>query len=208
MRYALLALLGVIFMAVGVMLVGGSVERVPALPGEAAGLVESGTVEALPPFALEATKGRFDNASLAGRWTFLFFGYTRCPDVCPAALGILRATAERLRLPGAASPAPSFQTVFVSVDPVRDSLDLLTAYLGAVDPAIVGATGTDTALQPLTRALGVDYRRNDATDAVNYTVDHSATLFLISPDGRLVARFPPPQSPERLADELQRLSRQ
>lgn len=172
------------------------------LPQEPSGPLAAATRLSLPAFALHGPRGAFANADLAGRWTFLFFGYTRCPDICPTALSLMTEVKGRL----AGAPAPVPQVVFVSVDPLRDTNALLAEYLAAFDASFVGVSGDDAALAPLAKALGVRYERHDSRDARNYTVDHSAVIYLLDPQGRLAAAFPPPQTPGVLAAEFRRLA--
>ncbi|HEY6897266.1 MAG TPA: SCO family protein [Rhodocyclaceae bacterium] len=161
--------------------------------------VKSATVlndeRSIPPFLLQRLGGTFSNADLAGKWTFLFFGYTQCPDVCPTALGLMRDV--RSRLAKAGKPLP--EVMFVSVDPARDTLELLANYVPAFDPAFRGATGSDEALAPLVKHFGIFYQRNDKTDPKHYTVDHSAAIYLVGPDGKMKAVFTPPHNPEQVA---------
>jgi protein SCO1/2 len=107
----------------------------------------------------------------------------------------------------AVAPAPTFQVVFVSVDPRRDTPQLLAEYMAAFDPSFIGVSGEDAALLPLTKSLGAYYRRNDGTDARNYTVDHSAAIYLIDPRGRLAAVFSPPQEASKMAADFRRIAR-
>ncbi len=192
---------GVMLALGGAALVWRSLPSGPAPAGEIPQAVETRSALPLPAFRLAGPRGEFRNADLLGRWTFMFFGYTQCPDVCPTALAVMKEVGANLR---AVPPAPTFEVVFVSVDPRRDTDQLLAQYLAAFDPGIVGVSGDDAALRPLTQALGVAYRRNDAEDARNYTVDHSAAIHLIDPQGRLAASFPPPQQAATLAAELRR----
>lgn len=187
----------------GGLLVWRSLPAGPAPAGEIPQAVNTPTAEPLPPFRLDGPKGKFGNANLLGRWTFLFFGYTQCPDICPTALALMKEVGTLVR---AVSPAPTFGVVFVSVDPRRDTHPLLAQYLASFDPDFVGISGDDAALSPLTTALSARYRRNDETDLRNYTVDHSAAIHLIDPQGRPVASFPPPQQAAKLATELRRMA--
>ncbi len=152
----------------------------------------------LPEFHLPATQGEFSNATLQGHWTFVLFGYTHCPDVCPTSLALL-AEVTRL-LPGKAAVP---QVVFVSVDAPRDSIELLKRYVPAFNPAFIGATGSDAALKALTRDLGVYYVRNVGETPGggndNYSVDHTSSFFLIAPDGSLRAVFQLPLEARQMA---------
>ena len=152
----------------------------------------------LPEFSLQIAGGSFTQQDLTGHWTFLFFGYTHCPDVCPTALSLMRDV--RSRLPASVA-AP--KVVFVSVDAARDSVELLNRYVPAFDPEFVGVTGSDEALAPLVKTLGVFYQRHEKEDPRNYTVDHSAAMYLISPQGGLKAVFMPPIPAERMAADYQ-----
>lgn len=187
----------------GGLLVWRSLPAGPAPAGEIPQAITAPMAEPLPPFRLAGPGGEFGNANLLGRWTFLFFGYTQCPDICPTALALMKEVGAQVR---AVSPAPTFEVVFVSVDPRRDTHALLAQYLAAFDPAFVGVSGDDAALLPLTQALAVRYRRNDETDSRHYTVDHSAAIHLIDPRGRPAASFPPPQQAATLVAELRRVA--
>lgn len=160
----------------------------------------------LPAFSLQGPRGLLTDADLRGGWSFLFFGYTQCPDICPTALALMKEVGAALVGDKAVPPAPTFRVVFVSVDPRRDSPELLGQYLAAFDPAFIGVSGGDAALAPLVAALGVYYRRNDATDGKNYTVDHSAAIHLIDPQGRLAAVFSPPQDAARIVADFRRIA--
>ena len=144
-------------------------------------------------------------ADFRGKVVVMFFGYTQCPDICPTALGLMKDLQARL---GAVPPAPTFQVVFISIDPARDTHALLGNYLAAFDPAFVGITGDDTELAPLTKDLGVFFQRNDTADKKNYTVDHSAAIYLINPKGQLVALFSPPQAADKMAADYRRITAQ
>jgi len=145
--------------------------------------------EPLPNFSLLRSGGKFGNADMAGYWTFIFFGYTQCPDVCPTALTILKELKTRLATEQASIP----KVVFVSVDPRRDDVELLSNFTAAFDPSFVGITGNEETLAPLVKHLGVFYQRNDQQDAKHYSVDHTAAIYLIDPQGRLKMVFGPPQ---------------
>ena len=200
-------------LAVGALLVAGggylAWRNFPGKPlpaGEIQRVIEVRDQEALPAFLLQGTRGEFSNQQLLGRWTFMFFGYTQCPDICPTALSLMKEIGRQLDANAAGSPTPGFQVVFVSVDPRRDTRELLSQYLAAFDPRFIGASGEDAALAPLAAKLGIRYRRNDETDRKNYTVDHSAAIHLIDPRGRVAAVFPPPQEAPRMAADFRRLA--
>jgi protein SCO1/2 len=164
--------------------------------GPTVNLLDDGRL--LPEFHLPSTRGEFSNATLQGHWTFVLFGYTHCPDVCPTSLALLAEVTRQLQ--GKTVPP---QVVFVSVDAPRDSVELLKRYVPAFNPAFIGATGSDTALKALTRDLGVYFVRNvDDTpggSSGSYSVDHTSSFFLIAPDGSLRAVFQLPQEAPQMA---------
>jgi protein SCO1/2 len=196
---------GAILAAGGGYLVWLSFPGKPLPAGEIPRVLEEREDVLLPAFRLQGTHGEFANDKLSGRWTFMFFGYTQCPDICPTALALMKDLKRQLEPNVAVSPAPTFQVVFVSVDPRRDTRELLAQYMAAFDPSFIGASGADAELAPLTATLGIRYQRHDETDRKNYTVDHSAAIHLIDPRGRLAAVFPPPQEASRMAIDFRRI---
>lgn len=152
-----------------------------------------------PPLPLDAidlvAKGgrHVDKAAFAGRWTFLAFGYTNCPDICPTILANLAAVRAEMakHLDDRALP----RVVFVSVDPARDSPDYLADYVGNFGTGFVGATGSRAAIDWLVKRLGAFYRLGRKDKDGYYSVNHSAEIYLIDPQARLRARFMPPLKP-------------
>jgi protein SCO1/2 len=154
----------------------------------------------LAPFALSEQSGRrYDNAALAGHPSLLFFGFTSCPDVCPATLAVL---AELNRDP----PLRDLAVLFVSVDPERDRPEALGTYLASFDPRIIGLTGNAAALAPLLHSLGAIAERVALPDG-SYTMDHTATLYLLDRRGRMRAVFSPPFATASLRADLERVAR-
>jgi protein SCO1/2 len=157
----------------------------------------------LPPLALVDQENRpFGVERLRGGWSFVFFGFTSCPDVCPVTMTALAQTRKLLAdLPEPARP----QVVMISVDPQRDTPERLAAYLKAFDPAFVGATGAKSAIDELAQRMGVLVATRPL-DGDNYTVDHSASVFLIDPNGALRALFSPPHQPQAIAEDYRRIA--
>ena len=179
----------------------------PAMPAGAVKTLAATVVSddrPLPPFRLASPQGEVTERSLLGHWTFVFFGYTQCPDVCPSSLSLLAQVEKKL----AARGKPRAAVLFVSVDPRRDTPELLGNFVPAFDPAFVGASGSDSALAPLAKHLGVFYQRHDGQDPRHYPVDHTAAIYLIDPQGRLKAVFSEAQDADRVADDFVTLSRQ
>ena len=130
-------------------------------------------------FALTATDGTaVTDQTYPGKWLIVYFGYTYCPDVCPATLmeiaGALNALGPR---------ADMVQGLFITVYPQRDTGAVLNDYLRSFDPRFVGLTGTHAQIAAAARAFHVFYERNDA-DGGNYLYDHSSYIYLVDPDGQ------------------------
>jgi protein SCO1/2 len=156
------------------------------------------------PFTLVDHTGKsFDNSALLGHWSFVFFGYTHCPDVCPTTLSVLNSVARKLE---GSDNQPRF--VFISIDPGRDTPEKLGQFVSYFNGSFIGATGTDDAINTLTRQLGVIYARgeeNAGTD--NYLMDHSASVLLFDPAGRFHAVFTPPLDAAGIASDFITISR-
>ena len=135
----------------------------------------------------------FERQRLQGKWTFLFFGYTHCPDICPLALASLADLFTRLKtVPDALQKA---QGVFVSVDPGRDNVELLNQYISYFNANFIAVTGHQVEIFNLTRQLGADYFIHPEEDeAGNYLVGHTADIFLLNPNGELQTRFKPDEN--------------
>jgi len=146
----------------------------------------------LAPFSLTDSNGQaFDLDRLRGKWSFVFFGYTNCPDVCPLTLSILNGVYQKLEK----TPADlaKTQVVFISVDPDRDKVPELKKYVHFFNPHFIGATGTIKQINNITKQLGVLYSyTKDPKSKAGYTVNHSAQILLVDPQGRERAIFSPP----------------
>ena len=139
--------------------------------------------------------GAFTRERLDGVWTFMFFGYTHCPDICPTTLATLRRIEHDL----AAHASAPRQHVLVSVDPARDTLEHLARYVSSFGPAFLGVTGSDGELSRLAREVGATWFRDEPQDDGSYFVEHSASIMLIDPRGRLVALFGMPHDSATIA---------
>jgi protein SCO1 len=162
---------------------------------------------ALPAFALIDHRGQpFGPAQLQGHWSLLFFGFTRCPDICPNTLGLLQAVSAALRQEDHPA-ADGLQVVFVSVDPRHDTPAALKSYVEYFDPAFLGVTGPEPELQKLTGGLYMPYTYVPVGQAGDYTVEHSGALVLLNPQAQAVAYFSPPLRAASIVDDLRRLLR-
>jgi len=143
--------------------------------------------KALAPLALQDQTGQpFTNDRLIGKWTFLFFGYTTCPDICPTTLSEFAQLVRQLP----AEQQIDTQVVFATVDPARDTVAQLHQYLPFFHPDFLGLTGASAATDALARDMGVAYAIV-AQQGGGYLVDHSVRVFLINPEGERYALFSP-----------------
>ncbi|HFE47751.1 MAG TPA: SCO family protein [Chromatiaceae bacterium] len=162
---------------------------------------------AIQPFKLTDFNGQpFTLHSLKGHWSFVFFGYTHCPDVCPLALSDMARTYNRL----ADDPKLQGNTefVFISVDPKRDTPKQLKEFVGYFNPEFLAATGSDEELTKLAKQMFVVYLRDDASGEENYDVAHSANISLIDPDGNFVAAFKGKHDPKAIAADFKKIVKQ
>ncbi|MBT8077112.1 MAG: SCO family protein [Gammaproteobacteria bacterium] len=155
---------------------------------------------ALPDFELVLHDGRaFTRDSLRDAWTLLFFGFTHCPDICPNTLQKLAMA--RAQLAGQQNSAALPRIVLISVDPDRDSGEILAEYVSYFGSGIAGATGSMEQLLVLTGHLGIFFQKDPATDG-NYNVSHSTAVLLINPDAELHAVLASPLTVEAVARDL------
>ena len=145
----------------------------------------------------------FNLDRMTGRWTLLFFGYTHCPDVCPVTMLVMKNALALMSESDADAESP--QVVFVSVDPARDTLEHMAAYVSHFSPDFLGVTGSDTNLKAFARQLGVLYIHAEPDADGNYLVDHTAAIFLVDPRGHLVALFQAPHQAQRIARDLPKI---
>ncbi|MDR2324675.1 MAG: SCO family protein [Acidovorax sp.] len=116
----------------------------------------------------------------AGKVTVVFFGYTQCPDVCPTTLQELVEAKQHMGAQG-----DKLQGVFVSVDPERDTPEVLKAYVGNFDPSMVALSGTPEQVAAMAKDFKVYYKKVEGTQPGTYTLDHTAGLYIYDPQGRL-----------------------
>ena len=151
----------------------------------------------LTAFALTDHQNRvFDLASLKGKWSFLFFGFTHCPDICPTTLTVL-ARARDIIAKNTVG-AEDIQFVFISVDPNRDTAGKLRQYVDYFDTTFLGVTGDNAQIGNLAGQLGAAYQVAFTPGMENYPVYHSTMVFLVDPRARYHAMFTPPLDAETI----------
>lgn len=158
-----------------------------------------------PDFTLTTHSGQpFRLSEQRGKVVVLFFGFTHCPDVCPTALGDLAAVFRRL-----GADADQVQVAFVTIDPARDTPELMARYVTLFDQRFIGLSGSQAAIDPIVKAYGVAVQRRDLPgSALGYTMDHSAFLYVIDKTGAWGQLFGPDLTVDQMADDLRYIVRE
>ena len=169
-------------------------------------MIQSGTYlskgRALPPFTLTSHQGTpFTQENFHDHWSFVFFGYTSCPEMCPRTLGIMQQLAQ---IVGSASHS---QFILMSIDPEHDTPARLKDYFS--QPAyqhlpFIWLTGDNTQIQQLTHKLGI-YVQEGGIPTDKSHLEHSGTLLLVNPQGEFIALFNNPDNPKLLARDFQKV---
>ena len=134
----------------------------------------------------------------SGHWNLLFFGFTHCPDICPTTMQVL-ATAKRQLADRDFEPLP--RLVLVSVDPERDTPDVIGRYIDHFGENNLGVTGDIEELRKLTNGLGIFFQKSGSDDD-NYSIDHTAAVLVINPRGQFHALFSAPHNVENYVNDL------
>jgi protein SCO1/2 len=171
----------------------------PAPLPQASSTASTGVAAIGGPFTMVDTEGRpATEAILQGKWSLVFFGYTYCPDICPATMTALSAA----KLQMAPAQAAQLQTVFVSIDPERDTPAQLKAYLQspAFPRPMVGLTGSPEQVKATAHAYRVFYARHG--EGADYLMDHNSAIYLMNPQGAFVRLVRPDAKPRDMAREI------
>lgn len=152
----------------------------------------------LPKFTLNGKQGEFKESDLLGKWSLIFFGYTSCPDVCPNTLHVMQQVAENV-----GGQDNDMQYVMVSVDPDRDTPERLNDYTTYFNPEFLGLTAEKKILDYLTYSFGATYIIEEHEENDNYLVDHTVSIFMVNPQGKLHALFQAPHVSAEIAADIQ-----
>lgn len=157
---------------------------------------QSGTASVGGPFSLTTQDGKtMTEKDLKGAPFLVFFGFTHCPDICPTKLF---ETSEVLRAAGA--KGEKLRALFVTIDPERDTPEVMKNYLGSFDPRIVGLSGDRPAIDAMVKAYRAYARKVPLKDD-DYTMDHTALVYLMGKDGSFIGAFNIEQPPAQVAQE-------
>ena len=137
------------------------------------------------PFSLVNQDGeRVTEKDFRGKYMLVYFGYTYCPDICPAELQVMSAALDEL-----GEKAENVTPVFITVDPERDTVEQMKSYVGNFHPRLVGLTGSKEDVQAAAKAYRVYYARAKSDSATDYLMDHASIVYLMSPEGEYLAHF-------------------
>ena len=157
-------------------------------------------------FILSDHNGKiFTEQDMQGKYALIFFGYTHCPDVCPTSLAVLTQALKRLGEQADKDQVDKIIPYFITVDPQRDTAKILNDYVKYFDKRMVGLTGSEQMIKRVVDQFKAKYQKEEIEeeqDPLLYTMDHTASLYLMAPDGRFITKFAHGISPDVLADEL------
>ncbi|MDO8837433.1 MAG: SCO family protein [Parvibaculum sp.] len=170
------------------------ISAVETRDGQAAGGARVGG-----PFTLVNEQGEsVTEADFRGRYMLIYFGFTFCPDVCPTELQVMASAIETL-----GPEAEKITPVFITIDPERDTPEVMARYVALFHPRLTGLTGTPEQIAAAAKAWHVFYRKaEDENSSEDYTMDHSSIVFLMGPEGEYLKLFGPGTGPDKMAEGI------
>jgi len=152
-------------------------------------------------FTLHSESGPVNLSDFRGKYVVLYFGYTRCPDVCPDSLAKLRQALSELK-----DGEDRFQVIFISVDYKSDTPETATGYARVFNPNFVGVTGSQEEIESVAKDFGIFYQLNESDpNSGAYTVDHTATTLVLDPNSNLILTWLYGMDPDQIADDMRTL---
>jgi protein SCO1/2 len=150
-------------------------------------------------FTLQSADGPVSVSDFRGKAVALFFGYTSCPDVCPTTLLRLSRAVDQLD----AADRDRVQVVFISIDPERDTPQRTSRYAQAVNPSFVGLSGTPQQIADVAAKYGIFYQKAEGSEATGYLMDHSATITVLNPAGKVELMWSPTVTADQMTSDLE-----
>src|SRR5882672_1954594 len=139
------------------------------------------------------------DADLKGKWSLVYFGYTHCPDACPTALNDIAIALDQL-----GPKREAVRAVFITVDPERDTPEVLKEYVASFDAPILALSGSPEEIARAAKAYRVYYAKHPEPGS-DYSMDHSSVIYVMDPEGRFTASFTHQSTPEEIAERLKKL---
>ncbi len=191
---------GLALIGVAAKLIGNTLAKAP--PPQINGIIFTDPTP-VEPFALKSAAGKsFTIQDLRDHWTFIYFGYTHCPDACPIAMYQLKVLETKLRK---MVPKQELSFVMVTIDPERDTPDLMQQYVNHFNPAFHGVSGDPKEIKSFATQFHVGYQRGEDNTAIGYAMYHSDTITVIDPQGQFAAVFASPHGPTNMANDFKKL---
>jgi protein SCO1/2 len=156
-----------------------------------------------PDIELESADGPVSLHDLKGKYTFVYFGYTFCPDICPTTLATLKNVKENL-----GENASEIEVVMITVDPERDDAESLANYVGYFDSSFIGLSGEQEIIDEIGEPFGLFYEKHEGSVATGYLIDHTARTYLLDRDSNTIVAYPHGASAEDIAEDLEHLIEQ
>jgi len=175
-------------------------------PPELAGVLRP-DFKPLQPFKLtDHNNTAFTEKNFLGKWSFVFFGFTNCPHVCPTALNVLNSI-HGLLVEEAGKIPDDMQVVFISVDPERDTIERMAEYIPKFNKDFIGTRANKKEIDQIAKQFGSGYVKEKETSSGEYDVAHTSAFFLVDPYGRVVATFSQPQVPSTIASQYKKIQK-
>lgn len=191
--FVLSLLAGIVIVIAAIMIISGP----SGLPGIDSGIVMD-QPKSLPDFELVThQEKKLTRDDFRGQWSLLFTGFTSCPDICPATISILKTLENKLLVTGT-----DIEMYLLSVDPERDTPDIMNSYLGLFSQSLTGITGSLNEVGRFCDEIGLSFIHIPETEG-RYSIEHSGALVLIDPRARVAAYFKPPFDTDQMARDLQ-----
>ncbi|MCB8943814.1 MAG: SCO family protein [Ardenticatenaceae bacterium] len=156
-----------------------------------------------PHTVLQSASGPVSLQDFQGQYTFVYFGYTFCPDICPATLSVLKRVKADLGEAG-----DEIAVVMITVDPERDTPERLAEYMGYFDSSFVGLSGEKDMIDEVGAPFGLYYERHEGSGEGNYLVDHTARVYLLDRESNAIVAYPHEVTADLILDDLHYLIEQ
>ena len=199
----LLLIIGVIAMLAGLWLAQSTkTDTSASVPARIQGAIYP-SAKIIHPFKLINHKGaEFSNKDLNGHWNIIFIGYTHCPDVCPTTLSLMSEVHQKLSQQKIQAP----NVIFLSIDPERDTAEIMNTYVEYFNTEFTGITGSLTVINKFSRNLNAVFRKAPGLSGKitkdDYLMDHSSALMLLNPEGKLQAILTAPHTVDGVIDSI------
>ncbi|MBI1260112.1 MAG: redoxin domain-containing protein [Rhizobiales bacterium] len=167
-------------------------------PKGEAPVVSTGKPQVGGPFTLTDETGKtVTQDDFKGQFMLIYFGFTFCPDVCPTELQVMAAAINAL-----GDDADQVTPILITVDPARDTPEVMAKYVPQFSPRLKGLTGTPEQIAQVAKEYRVFYEKVQDDSSTDYTMDHSSIVYLMGPDGQFLSFFPPATSPDEIAAKI------